>query len=371
MIKVLHVTRELGSGGIEALLCNLYHNINREKIQFGFAIHWAEEGMHESEVKELGAEVFRFKNLRECRSVNLYKKQWHTFWRENSGIYGIVHIHYMSHAGLIAEVAKQYGIATVVHSHSTDYERWHQYLIEKYITNRNLLTNVDYQLACSKKAGIFFFGKKFAQAGIIIKNAIELGDFEFSPAKRKDLRQKKDLCGKLVIGHVGNYVYHKGQDFMLKIFAEVARRRPDAILVWAGKISSKDFPHVQKIIQNEGIQKRVLLLGRTNNIADWMQAFDVFLFPSLFEGLGMVLIEAQAAGLKCVISNQIPQEAVVTDLVTRCNLEETPTQWAQKILSNCEYVRRSQKKSMITSGYDIHQVAFNMEKFYESIENAN
>lgn len=323
--------------------------------------------MHENEVKELGANIFRFKTLRECKSIHVYKNQWRSFWREHLNEYEIIHIHYMSHAGLIAQVAKQYGIVTIVHSHITGYERWGQHLIEKYVTRRNLSLYTDYQFACAKEAGQFFFGEKFDQEGIVLRNAIELSDFEFSPAKRKKQREKYKLEDKLVIGHVGNYVLHKNQDFMLKVFAEVAKKEHEAVLVWAGNISDKNLPHVKEVIKNENIQHQVRLLGRCENIAEWMQAFDIFLFPSLFEGLGIVLIEAQTGGLKCIVSDTIPEEAIVTDLVTCCKLKESPAQWAQVILDNYRYERKSRKEIVATAGYDIQKAAVYMENFYRSI----
>ncbi len=237
MVRILQVTKELGSGGIEAVVCGWYNNIDKGKIDFDFALHWhGREGMHEDEVLQKGAKIYRFKTLAECGSMRKYKKQWATFWREHSGEYSVVHIHYMSHAALIADVAKKYGVATVIHSHSTSpYKKSIDLksLISKFL-NRKLHTKADIMLACSQKAGTDFFGDVFNSCGKVIKNAIDINRYSYDETVRKALRHKYDLDDKIVIGHIGNYTAHKNQDFMLKIFSNIVSINPNVHLIWGG-----------------------------------------------------------------------------------------------------------------------------------------
>ena len=236
-LKVLHVTKELGSGGIESVICNWYGSINRENIDFDFAIHWdKEKGMHEDEVKEAGAKIYRFKTLSECRSIYKYKKQWDIFWKNHLGEYPIVHIHYMSHARLIADIAKKYGVRVFVHSHSTNPDKKNISMIgviTKFL-NRNILSKADVMLACSLKAGIDYFGEEFKVNGIVIKNAIDLERYAYNDTVRNDIRNKYNLDNKIIIGHIGNYVAHKNQDFMLEIFSNIVHINPNVHLVWGG-----------------------------------------------------------------------------------------------------------------------------------------
>ena len=236
-LKVLHVTKELNSGGIESVICSWYSNINKEKVDFDFAIHWEKnKGIHEDEVTKAGAVIYRFKNLRECGSIHKYKKQWETFWSEHIGEYSIVHIHYMSHAGLIADVARKYGLRVFIHSHSTNPDEKNisiNRVITKFL-NRNILKKADVMLACSLKAGIDFFGEEFKVNGIVIKNAIDLERYAYNDTVRNDIRNKYNLDNKIIIGHIGNYVAHKNQDFMLEIFSNIVHINPNVHLVWGG-----------------------------------------------------------------------------------------------------------------------------------------
>jgi glycosyltransferase involved in cell wall biosynthesis len=270
----------------------------------------------------------------------------------------------MSHEGLIAEVAKKHGMIVIAHSHSLPYDK-HRFkkLVIKYI-NRNLNRNADYLLACSRLAGQAVFGKEFDDRGMVVKNSINVSRYNFDQRERIKKRRELGVENRVVIGHVGNYVYHKNQDFMLRIFAEVAKRREAAVLLWAGVINEKDRHHLEKLMEELGIRDKVILLGRYREIENLLQAVDVFLFPSIYEGLAIALIEAQTAGLPCIISDTIPEEAEVTDLFTRVALDKTPKEWAEIVVSGLQYERYGRKAEVQKRGYGLASFADQMERIY-------
>lgn len=365
MIRILQVLKELDSGGIQSFVYVLYQNIDRQKVQFDFVVHQERSGMYEKMILKLGAKIYRFKTVKQCGGRYGYKKQWECFWKAHGDEYGVVHAHYMSHEGMIAETAKKYGKKVICHSHSNSPSKYINlaYVLKKCM-NFHLSQKADLMLACSQAAGRDFFGADFEERGIVLKNGIPAEQYTFNLMERNRMRAEFHLENRLVIGHVGNYVEHKNQDFMLSVFAEISKRRQDAIFVWCGYISKNDMAHIETLLKKYAIQDKVMLVGRCDCINNWMQAFDVFLFPSLYEGLGIALIEAQASGLICIISDTIPQEAVVTDLIVRCKLGESEKQWADKLLTNCVYDRGSQREAIIKAGFDIKEVARFMEDTY-------
>lgn len=365
MRRVLQVLKELNSGGIQSVVCNLLENVDKEKVQFDFAIHWhGEKGVHEDEVMRKGARIYRFYTIRESGGIQKYRFQWEQFWEEHKNDYQVVHVHYMSHAGIILKEAKKYQKVTMVHVHSMSRHKLSlTSLYEKYI-NRGLLKYTDYILACSRKAGIDFFGRAFEKNSILLKNAIDTELYSYDKNMREAMRSKYQLNGCVVVGHVANCVPAKNQDFMLKIFSSFAQKEPSAILVWAGIIAKEDLIHVRMLMQKYDIEDKVILLGRCDHVNNWLQAFDVFLMPSLSEGMPVALIEAQTSGLKCIVSDVIPMEAEATELLCRCSLDESADYWADQIIDNMEYQRKDMQEVVTASGYNIHETASFMQNLY-------
>jgi glycosyltransferase involved in cell wall biosynthesis len=324
--------------------------------------------MWEDYFTECGSRIYNLHTVAECKGIFKYKQQWEAFWQSHADQYHVVHMHYMSHEGLIAEVAKKYGMTVIAHSHSTVENKitWKQ-LTTKFINinlNKNLNKNADYLLACSRQAGRDFFGREFETRGIVVKNAIDVEKYDFDLTERKKKRNELGVENRVVIGHVGNYVYPKNQDFMLRIFAEVASRKEDAVLLWAGVINDKDRRHLETLMEELHIRDKVILLGRYREIEHLLLAMDVFLFPSLYEGLAIALIEAQTAGLPCIVSDTIPEEAEVTDLFTRVALDKTPREWAETVVSGLQYERHGRKEEVQKRGYGLASFADQMERIY-------
>lgn len=368
MRRILHVTKELNSGGIEAFVKDLFPFFYENDVQIDFVIHWhSTKGIWEDYFHQNDVQIYYFYNLKECRGERKYRKQWKEFWKQHKGEYDIVHAHYMSHEGIILQEAKRAGIKTIAHSHSLSKKNAIARLVRRYF-NRALLANADMLLACSKLAGESFFKQEFARNGIVIHNAISTELFSYNKEIRCRIRKVYDLHDRFVIGHVGNYVSAKNQDFLLEIIGKVKEQKPDAVLVWAGYISEVQMNHIKTLLISYQIERNVIFLGCVQNVQEWMQAFDLFLFPSTYEGLGTVLIEAQAAGLPCVISDTIPPEVNVTDLITRVHLSDSAKQWANTLLEiNMEKDRAEYHAQVASAGYEASAVAKQLCDLYHTI----
>ena len=196
----------------------------------------------------------------------------------------------------------------------------------------------------------------------VIHNAIDTLAYRYDAASRSAMRQQLGLSEELTIGHVGRFNPPKNHPFLLEIFAALLKREPNAVLLLVG--GGDDLPKIQAKAQALGISGRVRFLGVRSDVADLMQAMDVFVFPSLYEGLGIVLIEAQAAGLPCVVSETIPPEAYLTDLVFPECLSSSADTWADKILALRATPRTDRRPEIAAHGFDIVSEAEKLQEFY-------
>lgn len=196
----------------------------------------------------------------------------------------------------------------------------------------------------------------------IVNNAIDVSAYTYSPIKRLEMRREMGLADELVIGHVGRFNQPKNHPFLLAIFAALLKKEPNAVLLLVG--GGEDMPKMQAKAQELGIADHVRFLGVRSDVADLMQAMDVFAFPSLYEGLGIALIEAQASGLPCIVSDTIPSEAYLTDLVFSQKLSASPEGWADAILEKRKTPRVDHSAEIAAHGFDITTEAVKLQEFY-------
>ena len=271
----------------------------------------------------------------------------------------MVHVHQDCLSSVILKAAKQHDIPVrIAHSHNANQDKnlkypiklWYKRSIPEYATNL---------FACGKDAGDWMFGGASYQ---IINNAIDVAAYTYDPTKREEMRRQLDLTDELAIGHVGRFNPQKNHPFLLDIFAALLKKEPDAVLLLAG--GGEGMPKIQAKAQELGIAERVRFLGVRSDVADLMQAMDVFVFPSLYEGLGIALVEAQAAGLPCVVSDTIPHEAYLTDLVDSEKLSAPEEKWAEKILTMRAVPRTDRREEIAAHGFDISTEAVKLQEFY-------
>lgn len=372
MIRVLHVIGAMGSGGAEAMIMNIYRNINREKLQFDFVVHTSEECFYDKEIEQLGGKIFRIEKF-DGSNFFKYKKFWDRFFLEHEE-YKIVHGHINSSAAIYLTCARKHDRITVVHSHATrNIEkniRAYAFLIFSY----PIRFIADYFFACSRQAGIDRFGENTVDKKnfSVLNNGIDKEKYLFNIATRERIREQFHLeenC--LVVGHVGRFTVAKNHLFLLKVFAEL-NKKEDNIELWLIGTGELEQQIKDKVLQY-GMQNKVRFLGVTNRVYDYLQAMDVFCFPSVFEGLGIALIEAQASGLPCVVSENIQEEADIgADLVMKLSLNETIDNWVNAVLKMKDIKRRDTGEELERSNYDIKTIAAKLEKFYINLqENKN
>lgn len=344
-------------GGLETMIMNYYRHIDRSKVQFDFLVHRNYESDYDQEILKMGGYIFHFPRLIPWNK--LYQKKLEVFFK-NHPEYKIVHVHQDCLSSIVLKCAKKAGIPVrIAHSHNSNQDKNWKYIIKLYYMRLipKFATNL---FACGRAAGDWMFcGHPYE----LIRNAIDCGKYCFSSEISKYMKNKLNMKDSIVIGHVGRFNAQKNHLFLLKVFLECKKLDPDIKLLLIG--DGEDLNKIKKEVEKMGIKKDVLFTGTRSDVNDLMQAMDVFVFPSQYEGLPLTMIEAQASGLPCVISNRVPDECIVTDkLVTYCRLEDTPEKWASIIMEKAKLSRLNRTKEIERAGYDINTEATKLETFY-------
>lgn len=356
-IRVLHVVTYMGFGGLETMIMNYYRNIDRTKVQFDFLTHRLEKAAYDDEIEKLGGKIYHLPKLNPFSPY--YIKKLNEFFIEHKE-YDIVHCHQDCLSGVVLKYAKKNGVKfTIAHAHSSNQNKNLKYLI-KLLEKKKIKKYADYLFACSKKAGEWMFETNNFE---VLNNAIDIDLYNYNEEKSLYMKKKLGIEEKFVIGHVGSFYYPKNHKFIIKLFNEICTKNSNTVLVLVGDGSLKD--EIQNEVDKLGIKDNVMFLGHRKDVNDLMQAMDVFIFPSIYEGLGLVLIEAQAAGLKCIVSDRIPDEAIITDDIVKINLEDKLSYWVDRVLENYpKYDRKNNKEQIEKANYDIKSNARKLEEFY-------
>lgn len=373
-IRILHVLGGTGLGGAESRIMDLYRQMDREEIQFDFLVHSSavrrakddtsvrKPQFYDEEIKEMGGQIYVLPKFK-VYNYFAYRNAVRAFFAKHHE-FQVVQGHMTSTASIYLPIAKRAGIPiTVAHSRSAGTGKGLKSIATK-ILRKNLYRKADHCFACSKLAGIDAFGKKRVDAGNVkvIHNAIDAEKFIYQPKMRKEIRKQLNIEDKLVIGHVGRFDLPKNHPYLIEVFAGLCALRKDAVLLLLGDGPEKENT-VQKCAEL-GIKEHVLFLGNQKQPENYYQAFDFFLLPSFYEGLPGVLIEAQAAGLRCLVSDTVTKEAQAADLVTYMSIEEPAKVWAEKIVAQMDYERRNTYREIVESGFDVKTQAKAYRKFY-------
>lgn len=358
MIRVLHVFYEMANGGIEHFVMDYYRHIDRNRIQFDFLVSVDEEGYFDSEIKKLGGKIFHAYPLKKNPVRNYFDIARIV---EEHG-YQIVHRHTGNAFGYFDLRAARRGGAEklIIHSHNNQAGNM---FIHK-ISNVFLRIPCN-KLACSYEAGHWLFGDNCDFK--VINNAIDCNKFRFREEVRNNIRRELNLDGQFVIGHVGRFEEQKNHIRMIQIFKEIIEKYKNSVLVFVGIGSLQN--KCKKLVIELGMSNKILFLDARSDIHDIMQAFDVFILPSLYEGFPFVLVEAQASGLACVVSTNVPNECNITGNVQFVDLIKSNSEWADFILNkrNRNFNRRKFADEIIKQGYDIYQNAEKLCIYYESL----
>ena len=354
-IRILHIVTYMGRGGLETMIMNYYRNIDRSKVQFDFLTHRQERWDYDDEIEKLGGKIYRLPRLNPFSPS--YLKALDGFFKEHKE-YKIVHCHQDCLSGIPLKYAKKNGIPfTIAHSHSSNQNKDLKYLV-KLAAKKNICKYSDHLFACGKEAGEWMFKTSDFE---ILNNAIDTKRYIYNEEKSLEMKEKLGVTDKFVIGHVGRFRFQKNHSFIIDIFKEVCKKEPNSTLLLVGDGPLEE--EIKKKVDDLGLLDKVKFLGARDDVNDLMQAMDIFILPSLYEGFGIVLIEAQASGLKCVISDSIPTDAIITKKVKRLSLDDDISIWVEEILSN-KSERKEGIKDIEKSKYDITSNAKWLENFY-------
>lgn len=357
-IRILQVVTYMGRGGLETMLMNYYRKIDRKKVQFDFLVHRNFEADYDKEIKSMGGRIYAISRLNPVSGQ--YLKQLDSFFRTHQE-YKIVHSHLDCMSGIPLKYAKKNGTPVrIAHAHSSSQTKDKKYLIKLYYKHMIPRYATDFW-ACAEKAGKWMFGKhEFS----ILNNAIDSKKYRYNPQVAKKVRNDLNIEEEtLVVGHVGRFDPPKNHETIVKIFAEILKQVPNAKLLLVGTGNLQNT--VRRQVISLGIQEKVIFAGMRTDINAVLQAMDVFLFPSLYEGLPLSLIEAQAAGLPCIISDKVPIECKKTDLVQQIGLSENDSVWAHTVISAVQGNRRRDTFEQIRrAGFDVCENVQRLEAFY-------
>jgi len=370
MIRVLHVLSSLGGGGVESMLYNYYTHLNRDIIQFDFIVHGEKIGMLEEKFREMGSEIYHVKPKKEGLLQNLSQIKRIIYSQPR---YDVVHCHQNLMSFVPLYFAKKAGInARIAHSHTTLSRKGTAGKLKDSIFRCLLKNDTNQFFACGVDAAKCLYGeKKYIEDKVdIIPNAIDESLYRFNPLIRNEVRRELHIEDKFVIGHVGRFSKEKNHKFILQVFEEIYQFNKNSALLLIG---DGELEHEAKQLADTfKVSNNIIFLGLRGDVNRLLQAMDCFILPSLHEGFGIVLLEAQAAGLKCFASTAVPRETNITGLVDFLELSSGSNHWADCIL-NCQhgYERRAHTQKFIASNYDIRQASNYLEKLYLNLFNSN
>lgn len=370
MIKVLEVFREpLANGGQESFIMNMLRNMDHSKIQMDFMTPFTCDNKEmKAEIESYGGQVFSYDHPFGENNNQVFKESLTDFLKKHH--YDTVHFHSGSTYALMMgpKIAAEAGVKNrIVHSHCTGDADLKYHIIKtasipyfkKYATN---------YCACSKLAAAWKFPRKVVENNQvrILKNAVDLDRFAYDPEKRKEIRRQLGVKDEIVLGHIGRFSRQKNHDYLIEIFNAFLKRHPSAVLWMAGDGEEKQA--IEEKVRNLGIEKNVRFLGLRKDIPELMNGMDAFVLPSLFEGLPVVGVEAQAVSLPVITSQEVTRELPIPELSRYISLDpEHLIDWMEAIEEMIKIPRQDRKEQMTQAGYEVRSAAKAMQDFYLSL----
>lgn len=359
-VRILHVVVNMNRGGAETFIMNLYRNIDRTKVQFDFLT--CKEGVFDDEIRKMGGILHRIPYVSDVGHFK-YIQELDQFFVKHP--YQIVHSHMDKMSGLVLRAAKRAGVPIrISHSHNTKSEGGLAVRMYKWYSGKLISSNATELFACSDFAAEWLF-QRSARGTKIVKNGIEVERFTFSNIIRNDVRKelniKKDT---FVLGHVGRFSPQKNHLFLIDLFEKFHRQYSNSLLLLTGDGPLRN--EIENKIRERNLVDKVRLIGIRNDVERILHGLDVFVFPSLHEGLPVSLIEAQGAGLPCLISETISQEVELGSNLIHFLPLNNKTLWQRKLgeLAENPTPREAQSDTFTKKGYDIKVSANDLEKFY-------
>lgn len=365
-MKILHMTPPIVNNGIYRYIFNNWEYMDHNRFEFSFLMQAPEELMKTDEWKKYRFEI-RYFSIPQRVDPDRFRKEIYNILSDG---YDVIHLHTSYWRGfMIEEIAMELGIPRViVHSHSSFIDQNDAIERERQLEIHNNLKSkfsseyaTDYW-ACSKVAADWLYGPNIPRERIkILPNAIDIDKFKYSEDTRIKLRRKYHLEDKLVLGCVGRFEYQKNQTFLIDILKKLQDKRHDAFLILIGEGDKEN--ELRKKVHEYGLDDSILFAGWKNDVNNWLQAFDIFVLPSLFEGFPISLIEAQSSGLECIVSDTITRDSKINDNVYFYELDID--KWVEKISDySTEIDRKMGSANVKLAGYDLVDAAKLLEDYY-------
>jgi len=342
------------SGGIESFLYNVLSRLDMAVFDVDLVVERMSESVFTQPLLACGVHFLELSGT--VRDIRGNSREFRRLLCERA--YDVVWLNvYQGLALRYLRLAKRAGIEVrIAHSHNTALRpsaaRWIKLWLHRWARAR-YTKDATHIWACSGAAAKFMYGRA-GKGARFIPNGIKTQRFAFDGAVRERVRAELGLTGNFVIGNVGRLCYQKNQAFVLDIFARVARKKPDSCLLLVGE--GEDLPALQDQARQTGILEKVVFYGVSDRVEQLLWAMDAFVFPSRFEGLGIVAVEAQAAGLPVVCSEHVPQEAFVTSDIRSMSLDSGAQAWADALLNCASQEREKAHETVRQAGFDIAQV---------------
>ena len=365
-IRILNLFTNMNRGGAETMVMNYYRSIDRDKVQFDFMVHRQHRGAYDDEIEALGGRIYRMCPIYP-QYVFKYKRLLKEFFDQHPE-YQILHSH-MSELGYFAfKEAIRHGVPVrICHAHSSPNFKIETWIEKLKVIPREIWARQMRQLStdffvCSKKAGDWLFGIQNENRFVMMNNAIDAKKFSYDAALSQQKKNEMGWNGKLVVGHVGRFIKAKNHPFLLKVFSAFHKRHPESILVLVG--DGIEHEDIVRRIHMLGLDDCVHLLGFRTDTIELYNAFDVFCFPSLYEGLPVSLIEAQASGLPCVVSDTISDQASVLPNYVILSLNDEVDTWVHHLEEGLQFKRYDTIDELKNAGFDIYENAQWLANYY-------
>lgn len=372
MIRVAQILGEAHNGGVESCITNYYNSIDRSKVQFDFYIEATCEIVDKERIEAMGGRVIFIPHY---THVFKYVKTLKKLLKE--GNYDIVHCNMNALSVFALSAAKKAGVKIrIAHSHSTSSKREWKKNIIKNLLRPFSRTFATHYFACSEHAGRWLFGDKAFDEGkvTVINNAINLDRFKFDAEKRSEMRSSLNLKDEIVLGHIGRFMTQKNHSFLVDVFNEYSKLVPHSklLLLGEGPLLNETAAKVESL----NLKDKVIFAGVDKSPENYYQAMDIFLLPSIYEGLGLVLIEAQASGLPSFVSTEVPAAAKVLDSTYYLDLNSSAKEWAEKIAQTVtthatDEQRLNAYSKFVGSNYDIRTEAEKLLNLYQELLSDN
>lgn len=363
MKKILVIIGKLSIGGAEKVAYDIGHYRDKNKFDCHYIVFGDYIGEYEEQLTSDGCRIIHMPVP--ASDYRLYINNLKTLMEKEK--YDVVHCHTMFNSGLVMLMAKIQKVpCRISHSHSICSSKSRKLTKKIYehimrcIINRSSTRCV----GCGKAAGEWLFGKKkFDKSGVLVYNGIDTSIFSFNEESRKKIREQLNLTDNFVVGHVGHLAKVKNQEFLIKLMPEILKINPKAKLLLLGE--GDDRQMLETLIKESALENQVIMTGNVMNVHEYLSAMDVFAFPSIYEGMPLSIIEVQSNGLPCVISEAVPQDVFLTDLLTKLSLQADKAEWIRAI---CDASRNDSEKYseiMFKTGFDNQMMLQKIYGLYE------